>query len=82
LLIVGLFTRVAALGAGLFLASVCLSQWPTALGAQPIWYQLVEMLACFTLVGLAAGRFAGLDSILHNMRMWCCPPKERSQAEQ
>lgn len=81
LLIVGLFTRAAGLAAGLFLATVCLSQWPTAIGAQPIWYQLVEMLACFALVGLAAGRFAGLDSILHNIRMWCCPPKEISDTE-
>ena len=82
LLIVGLFTRLAGLAAGLFLATVCLSQWPGAFGAQPIWYQLVEMLSCFALVGLAAGRFAGLDSILHNIRMWCCPPKDPTDTEQ
>ncbi|MCA9175773.1 MAG: hypothetical protein KDB14_14910 [Planctomycetales bacterium] len=79
LLIVGLFTRVAALAAGLFLFSVCLSQWPLHPGADSIWPQAIEMLACFALVGLAAGRIAGLDSILHNIRMWCCPPRETEE---
>ena len=78
LLVVGLFTRLAAFSAGVFLLSVCLSQWPTALGANPVWGEAIEMLACFALVGLAAGRIAGLDSILHNIRIWCCPPKDPS----
>lgn len=83
LLIAGLFTRLAAAAGGLFLASVVVSQWPGALGAQDTWYQIVEMLALFALAGTAAGRFAGLDSVLHKLRLWCCPPrasqKETSQ---
>lgn len=78
LLVVGLFTRLAAFSAGVFLMSVCLSQWPLAFGSKPVWGEAIEMLACFTLVGLAAGRIAGLDSILHNIRLWCCPPKDPS----
>jgi len=61
LLLVGLLTPLAGLAAGLFLASVVISQFPGAYGAQPTYYQAIEMLACFLLAFADAGRYAGLD---------------------
>jgi uncharacterized membrane protein YphA (DoxX/SURF4 family) len=63
-LILGLFTRTAAVLAGLFLASVCASQWPGYPGAAPIYYQSIEMLALFALAALGAGKVASVDSLL------------------
>ncbi|GIW97755.1 MAG: hypothetical protein KatS3mg111_1088 [Pirellulaceae bacterium] len=63
LLMLGLLTPIASGAAGLFLVSVVLSQWPGAPGAQPTYYQSIEALACFVLMGTQAGRFAGLDFI-------------------
>ena len=63
LLIIGLFTRPAAIVAGLFLASVCASQWP-GYGGASIYYQFVEMLALFALAAIGAGQFCGLDYVL------------------
>jgi uncharacterized membrane protein YphA (DoxX/SURF4 family) len=74
-LILGLFTRPAAAAGGLFLATVCLSQWPGAEGAVPIYSQSVEMLALFALAAIGAGQFAGLDYFLSAARRLCCPPK-------
>lgn len=62
-LILGLFTRVAAIAGAAFLASVCASQWPGSAGAIPIYYQAVEMLALLVLAAIGAGRFLGIDSI-------------------
>jgi uncharacterized membrane protein YphA (DoxX/SURF4 family) len=73
LLIVGLFTRPAAIVGGLFLAMVCLTQWPGAYGAQPVYYQAIEMLALFTLAAIGAGQFAGLDFLLSSL--WRRPPR-------
>jgi uncharacterized membrane protein YphA (DoxX/SURF4 family) len=66
-LILGLFTRPAAIAGGLFLASVCLSQWPLAPGAAPIYAQAIEMLALFFLAAVGAGQYAGLDFILSSL---------------
>lgn len=63
LLILGLLTPVAAIAAGIFLASVVLTQFPGAYGAQPTYYQAIEMVACFVLAFADAGRYAGLDFI-------------------
>ncbi|AMV35175.1 DoxX [Pirellula sp. SH-Sr6A] len=63
LLMIGLLTPLAALAAGLFLASVVLTQFPGYPGAQPTYYQGIEMLACFLLAFTDAGRYAGLDFI-------------------
>ncbi|MEX2174560.1 MAG: DoxX family protein [Pirellulaceae bacterium] len=79
-LILGLFTRPAAIAGGLFLGSVCLSQWPWAEGAAPIYYQAVEMFAMFFLAAIGAGRFAGLDFLLGGARRFCCPPKQGTHA--
>jgi uncharacterized membrane protein YphA (DoxX/SURF4 family)/polyhydroxyalkanoate synthesis regulator phasin len=61
LLIIGLLTPVAGFVAGLFLASVVISQFPGYPGTQPTYYQTTEMFACFLLAFADAGRYAGLD---------------------
>jgi len=66
-LILGLFTRPAAIAGGLFLLSVCLSQWPLAPGAAPIYSQAIEALALFALAAIGAGQFAGLDFLFSNL---------------
>lgn len=63
LLMVGLLTPLAGIAAGIFLASVVLTQFPGAAGAQPTYYQAIEMLACFLLAFSDSGRYAGLDFI-------------------
>ena len=63
-LIIGLRTRTAAVLGGLFLASVCASQWPGYPGAAPIYYQSVEMLALFALAAVGAGKVASIDALL------------------
>jgi len=65
LLILGLFTPVAALAAAGFLGSVFLSQYPPTTGPGSSNYQLLECLACLVLASTGAGRFAGLDFFLH-----------------
>lgn len=63
LLIVGLLTPLAGLAAGIFLASVVLTQFPGSYGSQPTYYQAIEMVSCFFLAFSDAGRYAGLDFI-------------------
>jgi uncharacterized membrane protein YphA (DoxX/SURF4 family) len=72
-LIVGLFTRLSALGAAVFLLQIYLSMppWP---GLPPApraeghyWIvdkNLVEMLACLSLACLPTGQWVGLDALL------------------
>ncbi len=67
LLIVGLFTRIAALAGAGFLFSIILTQWPGSPGAQPVYYQTIEMLSMLVLAAVAAGQFAGLDFILYSV---------------
>jgi uncharacterized membrane protein YphA (DoxX/SURF4 family) len=66
LLIVGLFTRLAALAGAGFLFSIILTQWPGAPGALPVHYQAIEMLGLLVLAAVGAGQFAGLDYVLYN----------------
>jgi uncharacterized membrane protein YphA (DoxX/SURF4 family) len=61
LLLIGLFTRVAAVAGGTFLASVIATQPPWVSGAKPVYYESVEMFALFLLAAIAAGRYGGLD---------------------
>lgn len=61
LLMLGLLTPIAGTAAGLFLLSVVLTQFPGSYGAQPTYYQAIEMLGCFVLAFADAGRYAGLD---------------------
>lgn len=79
-LILGLLTRVSGVAAGLFLATVCASQWPGSAGAAPIYYQSVEMLALFALAGLGAGYWAGLDGVIAKSCGLCCSPKAKNIA--
>jgi uncharacterized membrane protein YphA (DoxX/SURF4 family) len=64
LLILGLFTRLSALAAAGFLASIIATQWPGYPGAAPTNYQQIEMVACLVIAATGAGRFAGLDYFL------------------
>jgi uncharacterized membrane protein YphA (DoxX/SURF4 family) len=64
LLLAGLFTRLVALLAGLFLTSLWVSEWGTAW----IWELLVPMGTAFALAIGAAGRHWGLDAWLARRR--------------
>ena len=66
LLIVGLFTRVAAVVGALFLLSIICAQPPwLATSVQTYTYnQVVEMLALFALATTPVGRWGGLDYFL------------------
>jgi uncharacterized membrane protein YphA (DoxX/SURF4 family) len=66
-LFLGLFTPLAALAAAGFLGSVFLSQFPPVTGPSSSSYQLIEGMACLVIAGTAAGRFAGLDFIIHTL---------------
>ncbi len=68
LLLLGLFTRVTASIAALFLFTIVLTQWPWATGAAPTYYQGVEMIALIVLAVTGAGSFAGLDFFIKNWR--------------
>ena len=79
-LILGLFTRTAAVLGGVFLASVCASQWPGYPGSAPIYYQAVEMVALFALAANGAGKWLSVDALLGCCRGWCCPPKKTPES--
>jgi uncharacterized membrane protein YphA (DoxX/SURF4 family) len=64
LLVIGLFTRPAALVAFAFLASLWVSEWGTAW----IWELLVPVLASHALAVGRAGRTWGIDSFLARKR--------------
>jgi uncharacterized membrane protein YphA (DoxX/SURF4 family) len=69
-LMLGLFTRVAAIAGALFLLSVMASQPPWVPGSMspvPYYYQLVEFAAFLFLAAVGAGRWAGLDFIIHGL---------------
>ena len=72
LLFLGLFTRVAGTAAALFLLSIIASQWPGTTGAVATWPQAIEMFALWVLIGTGAGRFAGVDGIIHSLLQRCC----------
>ncbi len=75
LLILGLFTRLTSLAGAGFLAMIIATQWPGAPGAIPAHYQIIEMTGLLVLAAIGAGRFAGLDFLLHSLRVRCFPPK-------
>jgi uncharacterized membrane protein YphA (DoxX/SURF4 family) len=68
-LLLGLFTRAAAVVGALFLLSVMLSQPPWVAGANTMffYYQLVEFAALLFLAAVGAGRWAGLDFIIQGL---------------
>lgn len=80
LLIVGLFTRVAAVAGAAFLASVFFSQFPPTPGPGSTYYHLVEMLALLVLAAVGAGRFLGIDYLFGGLKALCCPSKTAADA--
>ncbi len=64
LLIVGLFTRLAALAGSALLLGVVCSQPPWLMGSENTFYQWIEIAGLFVLFAVAAGRFGGLDYFL------------------
>ncbi len=77
LLVLGLFSRLACLAGIGFLLSVISTQPPWVPGAETsyFYYQMVEVLALIVLIAFAAGRFAGLDYVIHGLYVRCCAPK-------
>ena len=79
-LLLGLFTRFwSIVGAG-FLFSVISSQWPGWPGAEPTYYQSIELVALLVIFSTAAGRLAGLDFFIDLLWRRCCPPKTEKKA--
>ncbi len=68
-LVVGLFTRVAAVVLALFLGAVMASQPPWIAGALTTVfnYQLVEFIALLVLASSHVGRWGGLDFFIHHL---------------
>ena len=79
LLVLGLFTRAAALLGAMFLLSVIASQPPWIAGAMPVYEQSVEMIAMLVLVATGPGRWAGLDFFISDLFCKCCRTKEASR---
>jgi uncharacterized membrane protein YphA (DoxX/SURF4 family) len=73
----GLFTRLAAFGGALFLLQIylCIPPWP-GLPESPKWEghyvivdkNLIEMLACLSLMCLPTGHWVGFDALLFGRR--------------
>ena len=78
LLMVGLFTRLAAVGAIGFLLTVIATQPPWVAGAMNpnFGYQLVELAALVTIICTAAGKWAGLDFFISR----CCGSGSKTNA--
>lgn len=75
-LMLGFFTRLAALGGAIFLAFIVMTQWPWPTVVPPtpeivghallVDKNFVEMVAMLALVALPVGRWAGLDYFLYH----------------
>ena len=92
-LLLGLFTRPAAIGGGCFMFFVILTQpaWPSIYPPAPpvaghallINKDFIEMVALFLLATTAAGRWAGLDYFVENyLSHWCELCKNKKQKKQ
>ncbi|HEX3996996.1 MAG TPA: DoxX family protein [Pirellulales bacterium] len=83
LLIVGLFTRVAAVVGALFLLSIIFAQPPwLATSVQTYTYnQTVEMLALLALATTPVGRWGGLDYFLGLCCSGCCRSRAKTVVE-
>jgi uncharacterized membrane protein YphA (DoxX/SURF4 family) len=72
-LIVGLFTRLAALAGAAFLLSVICSQPPWIAESVPTYSHVIECLALLTLATTTVGRWGGLDYFIHLLvKPFCC----------
>lgn len=81
LLVLGLFTRVAAVGGSVFLFSVISTQPPWVPGAADINYQLVLMLGLLVCAAVGAGRWGGLDFFLGALWRNCCRGTRSASSE-
>lgn len=72
LLVLGLFTRVAALGGAAFLLSVIASQPPWIAAAEDTNYQIVLLLGLLVCAAIGAGRWGGLDFFVGLLCNRCC----------
>ncbi|OHB75806.1 MAG: hypothetical protein A2W31_04295 [Planctomycetes bacterium RBG_16_64_10] len=80
-LLVGLFTRIAAIfGAG-FLLAIIATQPPWVAGAEPTIYQTVELAGLLVLAATGAGRWAGLDYFLAALWRRLRHPKQMQNAK-
>ena len=70
MLLIGLFTRRAALSGAGFLFMVMANQPPWISGPIPIHSELIEALGLIVLAGTRAGRFAGLDFFFDLLFRW------------
>jgi uncharacterized membrane protein YphA (DoxX/SURF4 family) len=72
-LIVGLFTRLAAVAGAAFLLSVICSQPPWIAESVPTYSHVIECLALLALATTAVGRWGGLDYFIHLLvKPFCC----------
>lgn len=81
-LILGFFTRLAALGGAAFMAFVIMTQpaWPGLYPPDPpvvghallVNKDFVEMLALLVIATAGTGRWAGLDFFVHRLLRGCC----------
>lgn len=76
-LLLGLFTRLAAVGGIVFLLSVMATQLPWVPGAraESFYYQLVEVMALLTLLVSGPWRLPSLDGVLRGLWCQCCGAK-------
>lgn len=77
-LLVGFCTPVAAIATAGFLFSVCLTQFPGAAGAQPVYYQSIEMFALLVVAFAGGGKYMSLDSIINHFCKRCCGTSKQS----
>ena len=64
-LLIGFCTPVAAIATAGFLLSVCLTQSRTE-GAQPVYYQAIEMFALLVVAFVGGGKYLSLDSVINH----------------
>ena len=91
-LLLGLFSRPAALAGGMFMFSVVLTQpaWPTIYPPDPpvaghallINKDFVEMIALFALAATAVGRWGGLDFFVENFILRLCRSRKNKKDKQ
>ena len=72
LLVLGLFTRVAAVAGSAFLLSVVASQPPFVPAATDTNYQIVLLLGLLVIAAVGAGRWGGLDFFVRWACAKCC----------
>ena len=80
-LVLGLLVRWVSAFAGLFLISVIASQWPGAVGAAPVYYQVIELAGLGVLAMMSAGQYAGLDFFIQYKRRQRASKKEKAAGQ-